>query len=305
MWAVMVLYPGPANAASPAVPTNATRLDGGAGSVAAGSIGSLRLHDLPPLGQRRSARCRRWQDVAASLGETFAGYALRTSLRRTQCALASQEVVEPEFWDWPWRTPSRISVPPHAHRDFDAWAIRCGGGAMRHRCALLLRDPATSSVAHEMSAAMVTAHFVIDRVAGREVLLWRLIVRHHGPSARGRGEARPSPVASLASAGGSQRRPPGRHDGSAKPLTLRIAGEYQTEQPMHCMAGLCSFEVRAERAGRIATRLADGGGVDIELMSASGGVRQFQLEASGFDKGLAELIRLRRAEHAQTPGRSR
>jgi hypothetical protein len=86
---------------------------------------------------------------------------------------------------------------------------------------------------------------------------------------------------------------------------LHIAGEVQMEQPMHCVAGLCSFEVRAERAGRIATRLADGGGIDIELLHATGGVRQFRLEANGFGRGLAELIRLRRAEHAQSPGRSR
>lgn len=305
IWSLMVLSPRPGEAASPAVPTRGTGLEGSANAGSGGSIASPLLRDLPPLEQRRSARCRRWQDVAASLGETFAGYALRKSLRRTQCALAGQDDVASAFWDWPWRTPSRISLPPHAHRDFGAWAIRCGGGAMRHRCALLLRDPARSSVGVEMSAALVTAHFVIDRVAGREILLWRLIVRHQGAAGRSMGGARRSPVGALASGRGSQGIAPRRHDGLAKPLKLRIAGEDQTERPMHCVAGLCSFEVRAERAGRIATRLADGGGIDIELMDSAGGVRQFRLEAGGFDRGLAELIRLRRAEHAQTPGRSR
>lgn len=242
-------------------------------------------------GPSGAERCRKWRAVADSLGETFAGHTLRKTLVRRHCDMFGPEEAPAARWDWPWNGLERGRlVPPRLHRSFGAWAIRCGTGSARRRCALVHEATAVASdgagLAPSPSAAIVT-HFVIDRVAGREVLLWRLFV--------------PRPPSEAAAVAGIGRVVPA---GPTQPAMAETPGEVRFKlgptRPWErfpvCVAAGCLMEVRAERAGEAATHLADGQILGLELRQAGGPSTPVALPTRGFAPALAELIRLRRNE---------
>lgn len=239
----------------------------------------------PP--DRQADRCKKWQAVADRLGETYAGHTLRRTLVRRHCEMLGAQAVVSGRWEWPWNGLERgRTLPPRAHRDYGSWSIRCGAGPARRRCALV--QVASATQADGAAHSTITTHFVIDRVGGREVLLWRVFV----PRA-------PAPATALAAL---------VHDdvgvSSAMPVAVRAAGEVRFKlgpvQPWErfpvCSATGCLIEVGAERAGAAATTLADGRPVTLDVRHGDGGVSPVTLEAGEFHTALIELIRLRRAE---------
>ncbi len=188
-------------------------------------------------------------------------------------------------WDWPWNGLERGRVlPPRSHRVYGAWSIRCGTGLNRRRCALM-HDAATSDPA-DAPTLRVSTHFVIDRVAGREVLLWRLFV----PAT----EVAAPPLLEFADAATAhtiQRTSLGAAD-----MRFKLGPALPWEKFPVCSASGCLMEISAERAGKAATHLADGQPLGLELRRAGAESLPISLPAQGFAQALAELIRLRRAE---------
>lgn len=134
------------------------------------------------LARPRSAVCERLVALSARLGETYAGYRLRTSLLAQNCPLTSGRRIG-QFWSWPWQAllatpvvtaaiaPAPASetddfLPPRVRFESGAWQIRCGRAGPRERCALT-RGAATGTSLH--------AHFVIDHIAGKSAVVFRLL----------------------------------------------------------------------------------------------------------------------------------
>lgn len=257
------------------------------------SRGSMRLglpadrwaaEEAPASGPRRVDRCKRWRAVAESLGETFAGYTLRKTVVRRNCEMFGPDDTTSR-WDWPWNGIERGRIqPPRAHRVYGHWAIRCGTGVNRRRCALMHNAPPDDVTGG--LAPRISTHFVIDRVAGREVLLWRLFV----PAT----DATPPALLGLAGAGPGdtiQRAALGPGD-----MRFKLGPALPWEKFPVCSASGCLMEVSAERAGQAATHLADGLPLGLELRRAGAETLAISLPALGFAPALTELIRLRRAE---------
>ncbi len=241
--------------------------------------------EAPPPGARRADRCKRWRAVADSLGETFAGYTLRRTVVRRNCEMFGPDEATATRWDWPWNGLERGRiVPPRAHRAYGDWTIRCGQGPNRRRCALI--HDAAAGDASAPSGPRMSTHFVIDRVAGREVLLWRLFVPAVAAAAPARLEfARAGAVDPLqpVSLGSPEMR-------------FKLGPALPWEKFPVCAAIGCLMEISAERAGQAATHLADGLPLGLELRRAGGESLPVSLPAVGFAPALGELIRLRRAE---------
>jgi invasion protein IalB len=230
---------------------------------------------------RRLGRCRRWRDAALGLGETFAGHSLRAALVSRHCALLdATESRHASVWSWPWSTLEvGHGLPPRLHRSFGQWQIRCGDGAERQRCALIHQVAvAPGGPPDDPPADVVTTHFVIDHVAGREILLWRLFVPR-----RTSGLLVSAAASAVTQDGGLTAR-------------LRIGLRRHSLRSTVCRAGGCMIEIGGTRAGKIATGLAAGHSLRLDLFTGKAGAIEAEIGAEGFAQGLVELIRQRRAE---------
>jgi invasion protein IalB len=69
-----------------------------------------------------------------------------------------------------------------------------------------------------------------------------------------------------------------------------------------CKAGGCMIEIGGARAGKMATGLAAGHRLPVDLFLGTPGAVPVVIGAEGFAQGLAELMRQRRAErHLNAP----
>lgn len=225
--------------------------------------------------------CRRWRAVAANLGETYAGHLLRQTVVRRQCKSLEPDRGD-EIWDWPWTSLNEGRVlPPRLHAAHGDWEIRCGDVGGRRRCALLNR----SLVPHEGKPGpgdrAIVTHFVIDMIAGREILLWRLFV-----------PAAPTMASAASMASGPTR----DAAGTRGEVHYRLGGPEYTETFPACTAAGCLMEARLRHAGDVATRLWEGKTIEVRIAPASGEALVLTLPAAGFRPGFKDLVRLRREE---------
>lgn len=229
--------------------------------------------------------CRRWRAAAATLGETYAGHRLRQTVVRRQCRSLEADRGE-EAWEWPWTSldEGRRVLPPRLHTVYGDWEIRCGSAGGRRRCALLNRSPVPPDDALDAGDQAVVTHFVIDMIAGRETLLWRLFV----PSA-----AVLDTAASAHAGVDATLKSVGRGRGGVR---YRLEDAERTELFPACAAAGCLMEVSLRHAGDVATRLWEGRSIDVRISLTTGAVADLTLPAAGFRAGLKELVRLRRDE---------
>ncbi len=235
----------------------------------------------------RMGQCQKWRAMSYQLGETFAGHALRESVLKRICLGIGNEHHD-DIWDWPWSgVASGRLLPPRAHRSIGAWQIRCGLGSNRHRCALLHR---TSMPGAEPGAAaqIIVAHFVIDMVAGRESVLWRVFVPQMQNNERDTRDARIETRADAPATVMSARERPS--------LAYQIGEQELADKFSTCAAGGCMMEANLRHAGVVMSGLWDGLAVRLRLPDQAGGEYVVRVPARGFRAGLAELIRLRREE---------
>ncbi len=154
---------------------------------------SLIEQPLPPPRATHTTPCARARALAERLGETFAGYRIRETLVARTCAFALQDRATTTLWDWPWRllahdaavvqnNPDDIKlVPPLAMREAGLWQIRCDQTEHRRRCALIRSEPVLPlttdrSTPRTPTLPPVIAHAVLDRVAGRTTVLFRIFI---------------------------------------------------------------------------------------------------------------------------------
>ena len=242
---------------------------------------------------KRRDRCQRWSTAAAGLGETFAGHALRELLIARHCVLI-QPAVASLAWDWPWSgLDSGEAMPPRLHRAIGAWQIRCGSGASDKRCALLQVASAAErgGDGDELTLgqlAPISTHFVIDRVGGREVMLWRLFVPRwqRGVAGGATGRETVSDIDRIETS----------LDGDGGDVRFSIGQKRHAERFTTCASAGCIMEVGAARAGRVATGLAAGLALVLEIEEPAEPPLAIEISAVGFAEGLKELIRLRHAE---------
>ena len=220
--------------------------------------------------RRLPSQCRKWQSMATQLGETFAGYTLRHTVLKRVCDGLGDPQLD-ETWDWPWAGfASGRMAPPRMVRSIEAWEIRCGRAGARQRCAMLHAEPAATG------APSIVTHFVIDMVAGRESLLWRVFV-----PAEDNATVPPETMAARASTQG---------------IRYHLKDGWHVERFSKCAAAGCIMEANLLRGGEVATDLWDGNGVGLAITLASGRSIEIALPAQGFRAGLAELVRRRRDE---------
>jgi invasion protein IalB len=237
----------------------------------------------PPEPARRSAQCRRWHAAADSLGETYAGHALRHAVMRRHCPLLASGA-ESGRWDWPWSGMLHGSPRPlDLHRRYGTWSIRCARGAPVRRCALLHDLAPIQADGAGPALAGATTHFVVDRVRGREMLLWRLQVP-------------PAGLPTVAAMGSSTVPAPPARLGAGSEVRYHVGRAAKRERFPMCTPRGCIMEARGHRSGAVATALANGTAVKIEIVSGSVPVGAAVLPAEGFEAALAELVRLRRRE---------
>ena len=232
--------------------------------------------EIAPKAARPPSQCRKWQLMALQLGETFAGYTLRHTVLQRLCGDLGDTRLE-ESWDWPWSgfTNGRMT-PPRMVRSIEAWDIRCGKAGARQRCAMLHADPDPADAPVSQNPAVVT-HFVIDMVAGRESVLWRVFVGAEAAAKVSAGE----PVTARA---------------SKRSIRYSLGHGDYVERFSKCEATGCIMEANLLHGGEVATRLWDGRDVALFITLASGRVVELSLPARGFRAGMAELVRLRRDE---------
>ena len=248
---------------------------------------------------RWRSRCRRWREMAMGLGETYAGYALRVGLaERHLPPIDGAGHRNPARWAWPW---SRLAAglglpPPRLIKRSGDWVVRCADGTGHARCALIGKaTPMPGMPSPGLLAPAITTHFVIDHVAGQEILLWRVVVpmpadRQIASAGHGLADA-PLPEAVV---------PAARPDAAKPAMEIAVRSSPGTRRQWHrftvCRAGGCVLEIGGARAGRIATGLAAGEAILLDLRFARGGDTPIEISASGFAAGLSELVRQRRME---------
>ncbi len=226
-----------------------------------------------------ASNCGKWRRVAARLGETYAGARFRHSIVERACAFADLTPVE-EAWSWPW-AKSEIDgeLPPRLHARYAGWTIRCGHSGRRERCALIheAKASAASAVGALESISIIT-HFVIDQIGGQEQVLWRVFV---------------------------EKAEPAWFDGSLssarRPFATEVVRVHADASTIHkrfddCSRFGCLMEADIAISARIATRLSDGGGIQIEIRPAPGIVLMQSVPAGEFRVALRELSRLKHAE---------
>ena len=232
-----------------------------------------------PKAVRPPSQCRKWQSMAQHLGETYAGHTLRNTVLKRVCGAPGDARID-DAWDWPWSglANGRLT-PPRKHLEIGAWEIRCGTAGHRRRCAMLHEGPldigTPTTMAGPRPAAIVT-HFVIDMVAGRESVLWRMFV----PT-----DAAAAPEAIAAGARDQKRA-----------IRYNFGKGEHVERFAACAPNGCMMEANLLRGGVVATRLWDGEDVQLSVTLASGRVIDVVVPALGFRAGLAELVRQRREE---------
>lgn len=219
-------------------------------------------------GPTRLARdCQRWRAISARLGETYAGHRFRRAIIEPSCdheAPPRGTVV----WSWPWRDGSIApELPPVVRSSFGPWVIRCQRAAMGHRCALLSSQRAQGDAG---GGPEIVTHFVIDTIAGRESVLWRVLVR---------------PMARTAPA--------------AKRIELVDGGTHRPLRFEACGAAGCLMEADIATASGVVRRLAAGEALRLELPARRGHRYKVTIEAAAFAAAFAELNRLHNAEPVQ------
>jgi hypothetical protein len=228
--------------------------------------------------------CHRWRAAAATLGETYAGHLLRETVVQRQCRSLEADRGD-EAWDWPWASLQEgRTLPPRLHAAQGEWEIRCGNAGGRRRCALLNRSPVPPDETLEPGDDAIITHFVIDMIAGRETLLWRLFV----PTA---------PFITAAAAGlidaGATHKGIGQRKGEVR---YRLEDAERTELFPACTAAGCLMESGPRTAGDVATRLWEGRSIDVRISLTTAPAVALTLPSAGFRAGLKELVRLRREE---------
>jgi hypothetical protein len=127
---------------------------------------------------------------------------------------------------------------------------------------------------------MVVTHFVIDTVAGRESLLWRVFVPGAGARVSDRRREGASTVA------------------HGRRVRYRLEGRQLGASFTTCVEMGCVLETGPLRAGDVASVLWDGRAIPLEVEMAGGRVATVHISAEGFRAALRELMRLRRIERA-------
>ena len=267
-------------------------LAGDAGAPFAGrmSLGHHReasqAHQPEVAPQRASVRyqCQRWKALAARLGETYAGHRLREAVLQRICGLSDEQTSE-AAWNWPWTSLDRGDIePPRLHRTFGAWDIKCGPLDERRRCAVLTRLP-VAPAAGEADAREILVHFVIDMVAGRESVLWRVFVPHDSG-------AREPVLPELVSRDGT----PAQPRDALGAVSYRLVSTVHTEAFPACGARGCLMEGHLRRASEVVSRLWEGRPLDLDVRVGSSTPFAVTLPAGGFRAAFKELVRLRREE---------
>ncbi len=235
-------------------------------------------------------QCRRWRALAAQLGETYAGHRLRSTVLERLCA--DQEDTSADVWAWPWSDLERgATLPPRFHRTFGAWDIRCDTASGRRRCALIHRAPVPPDELLVDGDPQIMVHFVIDMVAGRETVLWRMFVPT--PLAPGAAATPPPVMPALL---------PGEPQGAGQSPTprgevrYRIGASDHAERFPACVAAGCFMEAHVTRSGAVVSRLWDGRPIELTVARAGGEPLMLRLPARGFRAAFSELMRLRRDE---------
>lgn len=245
---------------------------------------------VPPSGTGtglKPGQCAKWRAMAHQLGETFAGHALRESVLKRVCVGLTSERYD-DVWDWPWsRFAAGHLLPPRTHRWTDAWQIRCGLAPKRHRCALLHLAALPDRDPNEVSA-FVIAHVVIDMVAGRETVLWRVFVPQPEQDGRGaRLDAKSDVLGPTTAVIPARDRPALKYQAGGQ----EFADKYVACAPMGCIA-----EATLRHAALVVSGLIDGLPIDLRVEGHAGVERSVRVPSRGFRAGFAELIRLRREE---------
>ena len=137
-------------------------------------------------------------------------------------------------------------------------------------------------------AAFVIAHVVIDMVAGRETVLWRVFVPQPEHVARDEHLDVKSDVAV-----------PALHvlPARERPALRYQAGEQEfTDRFVACTPMGCMMEANIRHGGLVVSGLVDGLPLDLKVPDHAGVERTVRVPSRGFRAGFAELIRLRREE---------
>jgi invasion protein IalB len=236
--------------------------------------------------QRTSAarQCRRWRALASQLGETYAGHRLRSTVLERLCTQDDETADAP--WGWPWSDmETGATLPPTAHRSFGVWDIRCDATGARKRCALIHRSPVPPDGTLDPGDPEIVVHFVIDMVAGRETVLWRMFV----PASRTQADF----TAAVTPAALPSATPAARGQGEVR---YRLGGSDQVERFPACTSAGCFMEAHVARSGAVVSRLWDGRPMEITVARPSGDPLTLRLPARGFRAAFSELVRLRRDE---------
>jgi invasion protein IalB len=274
-----------AGALGPMILSVLTALSPGAGPVHAAAVldqdpgsrpSSSRTAKRLPVTNSRD--CRRWQNAAERLGETYGGYRLRAIVEHYGCAsLATEPDGQRTAWDWPWVHPQAgASLPPQLHARFGHWQIRCDTVASRRRCALSSEVPLELVQGNaRRSVGLIITHFVIDNVSGRETMLWR--VHTMG-------------VATLA-----------EHATRGALVSYSLGGPAFSHPFANCYASGCLMEAPLATGAAAATRLWEGGQISLSLPALLAKVRGAggyiaSIDATGFRDAFRELVKLRRTE---------
>ena len=240
--------------------------------------------DGAPKRARPPSQCRKWQSMALQLGETYAGYTLRHSILDRLCGDLGDNRLE-ETWDWPWAGfANGRMAPPHMVRSIEAWDIRCGKAGARQRCTMLYSEPAPATDIPPSNSQAITSHFVIDMVAGRESVLWRVFV----PASLLGNEATSHSVSGSPS--------PGSARASTRGIRYRLGTVDYVERFSKCAVAGCIMEANLLHAGEVATSLWDGNDVALSIIQPPGRDVDIILPSHGFRAGLADLVRRRRDE---------
>lgn len=250
------------------------------GRMSLGHRQVVRAVPLPELAPKRGKivrSCRRWRILAAQLGETYAGHRLRETVLERQCGF-HEDTAARTAWSWPWSSlEGSDPLPPRLHRMYRAWEIRCTPAGERRRCAALTR------IDQPDGQSEIVAHIVIDVVAGRESVLWRLFVPNHGE------RAQPA-VARGTVPGTTDRRL------ALGEVRYRLGASEVVDGFPACGAHGCLMEADLRRGAAVVSRLWDGRALDLDVRLAGAAPIQVTIPADGFRAAFGELLRLRRED---------
>lgn len=222
----------------------------------------------------RALDCERATMLVERLGESYAGFRLRTTLLERACPPDVAERARRAVWSWPWERQRPAMGPPQSLvAEAGDWQVRCASHDGIRRCALFAKPH---------PGAEAGSHFVLSRIAGVDGLLWRVRLGRdakpeHMPSGEPGGVIAP---------------------GASPRLAFESIGGGVHETFTHCDAASCLFEATLGQASDVAGLLAAGRDIRIDI-SRPGDAKPavpLVLEARGFREGLRELARLRRDE---------